>query len=217
VKPLSYRSIYSADVSSQQSQLVNRQFDDIYHHQDAIAESRYVFHQGNHLIQQWQSCASTAAFVIAETGFGSGLNFLTTCRMWQATDNKPKHLHFISTEQWLLTPQQLDKAYTDLPHLQADLVSIKPVFNQRRAGFHTFQITQDITLTLLLGDVTACFQQLNARVDAWFLDGFSPAKNPAMWSSELMTEMARLSKPGSTFATYTAASMVRKKSPISRF
>ena len=210
LKPLSYRNICSADTGFQQSQLVNRLFEDIYHHRDAIAESRYVFHEGNDLVRQWHNCASKESFVIAETGFGSGLNFLTTRRLWQSTDKKPKRLHFISTEQWLLTPEQLNQAYTDIPELHADLAAIRPVFSKRRAGFHTFHTDADITLTLLLGDATACFRQLKATVDAWFLDGFSPAKNPDMWSTELMTAMARLSRPGTTFATFTAASKVRK-------
>ncbi len=210
MNPLSYRTIIAADLCQKNSQLYNRQFTDIYHHNDAIAESQYVFHTGNHLQQQWQDNNTGNNFVIAETGFGSGLNFLTTRQLWQATAAKPKHLHFISTEQWLLTPEQLDKSYQSFPDLHQGLVNIRQVFQQRRAGFHCHTIDQDITLYLLLGDATACFRQLNACVDAWFLDGFSPAKNPAMWSLDLFTEMARLSRPGSTFATFTAASQVRK-------
>jgi len=210
MRPLSYRNIHTADISEQNPQLHNQQFDDIYHHQDALAESRYVFHVGNQLLQQWQENATDTHFVIGETGFGSGLNFLTTRQLWQNTTNKPKQLHFISSEQWLLTPEQLQRAYQDFSDLQPDVARIQHVFHQRRAGFHRFQIDQDITLYLLLGDASSCLQQLNARVDAWFLDGFSPAKNPAMWSLELFTEMARLSVPGSTFATFTAASQVRK-------
>lgn len=210
MSPLSYRNIQPADISEQTTQLHNRQFDDIYHHSNAVAESRYVFHDGNELLKQWQNNSQQTNFVIGETGFGSGLNFLTTRQLWHSTCHKPGHLHFISTEQWLLTPAQLQRAYRDFPDLHSDLNSIQTVFKQRRAGFHHFQIDHDITLSLLLGDATSCFQQLNACVDAWYLDGFSPSKNPAMWSLDLLTEIARLSKPGSTFATFTAASQVRK-------
>jgi len=210
MSPLSYRNIQPADICEQTTQLHNRQFDDTYHHSNAVAESRYVFHDGNELLKQWQNNSQQTNFVIGETGFGSGLNFLTTRQLWQSTCNKPGHLHFISTEQWLLTPAQLQRAYRDFPDLQSDLDCIQAIFKQRRAGFHHCQTDKDITLSLLLGDAASCFQQLNACVDAWYLDGFSPAKNPAMWSLDLMTEIARLSKPGSTFATFTAASQVRK-------
>ncbi len=210
MRPLSYRTIFSADVSTQQSQLFNRQFEDIYHHQKAMAESQEVFLEANRLSERWRDKADQSDFVIAETGFGSGLNFLTTRRLWHASDHKPGHLHFISCEQWLLSPEQFEMALGSLPDLQADAATIRHIFSHRRAGFHRYRIDKDITLHLLLGDACACFQQLNAAVDAWFLDGFSPAKNPAMWSQELFTELARLSAPGATFATFTAASKVRK-------
>ncbi|KAA3638861.1 MAG: FAD-dependent oxidoreductase, partial [Proteobacteria bacterium] len=210
MSPLSYRLIQSAAISTQKKQLHNQQFDDIYHHSEAVAESQFVFHEGNRLLSQWHDKANEPLFVIAETGFGSGLNFLTTRRLWQNCDNKPQHLHYISTEQWLLTPAQLLKAYQDFPDLQPDLVKIQQVFQLRRAGFHSYQIDKDITLHLLLGDACHCLQQLNAQVDAWFLDGFSPAKNPAMWSPDLFQQIARLSRPGGSFATFTAASQVRK-------
>ncbi len=210
MKPLSYRSIYSAAVYTQNKQLINRHFDDIYHHQEALAESQEVFLEGNRLYQRWHDNPDTPGFVIAETGFGSGLNFLTCRRLWHNCQRKPAHLHFISTEQWLLTTAQFNRAYQDFSELHSDISCLAPVFKQRRAGFHRHRIDQNVTLHLLLGDTAACLQQLKAQVDAWFLDGFSPAKNPDMWSQSVCAEMARLSQPGTTVATFTAASQVRK-------
>lgn len=210
MRPLSYGTVKSADICRQQTQLYNKQFQDIYHHRSAIEESHYVFHQGNQLQQQWQAQSNQGVFVIAETGFGSGLNFLTTRQLWQNCSRKPRQLHYISTEQWLLTPAQLNAFYKPWPDLHADLEILNEVFAHNRAGFHNHRIDHDITLTLLLGDATACLKQLTAQIDAWFLDGFTPAKNPDMWSEALFSQVGRLSKPGSTFATFTAASQVRR-------
>jgi tRNA 5-methylaminomethyl-2-thiouridine biosynthesis bifunctional protein len=191
------------------------QFDDVYFNDmGGVAESNYVFIESNHLIQRWQSNQQHSNFCIAETGFGTGLNFLVTLKAWQSTSDKPQKMHFISCEKYPLNYQDMYQAHACFPELHQysqQLLSIWQDFNDVfRAGFHTFHINNNITLTLAFGDATANLTQLNAAVDAWYLDGFAPNKNPDMWHDDLMTEISRLSHSHTTLATFTAATTVKK-------
>ncbi len=193
------------------------QFDDIYFSaDDGLAETRHVFLQGNDLIAKWQgntkeNKAINMPFVIAETGFGTGLNFLCAWQEFDQSAGADQKLHFISFEQFPLHPHEIKSAlepwreilgaYTD------DLIAHYPI---RTGGFHRIIFKERIALTLIFGDVNDYIPQLNAAVDCWFLDGFTPAKNPTMWSPILYENMARLSKKGASFATFTAAGDVRR-------
>jgi tRNA 5-methylaminomethyl-2-thiouridine biosynthesis bifunctional protein len=191
-------------------------FQDVYFSSDnGLLETEYVFVQGNNLSNRWQQ-APTKTFTIAETGFGTGLNFLCAARTWLDTAPKDAVLHFISVEKYplnlpditsalLLWPELLELAEPFLASYETLLIGTAPVmlFDNR------------VQLTLLVGDATACLKSLNLThscppIDAWFLDGFAPAKNPDMWQVELFEQMARLSTQASTFATFTSASTVRR-------
>lgn len=184
--------------------------------QQGLAETRYVFLQHNQLAERWRKL-NTASFTIAETGFGTGLNFLCACQLWLSAaaqtvfDGTPARLHFISTEKHPLSLADMQRVHALWPDLAAESQALLAKYQVLPPGFHRLHLLNgSITLTLLIGDVLATLPQLNTKVDAWFLDGFAPAKNPDMWQAPLFTHMARLSNTNATFATFTSAGLVKR-------
>jgi len=190
--------------------LRSTQFDDVYFSADnGMAETHHVFLNGNDLPRAWQG---KTQFVIAETGFGTGLNFLCTWTLFEDTAEPHQQLHFISVEKYPLSVGEIRQA---LSHWQADLgayldryLDMYPI---RVPGPHHLRLSDRVTLTLWFGDIAAILPEWHGTsVDAWFLDGFTPAKNPDMWTQNVYTHMARLSHAGTTLATFTAAGHVRR-------
>jgi len=173
-----------------------------------LAETEYVFIKHNELPQRWLKREN---FVIAETGFGIGLNFLATCRHWLQTTSAPQSLTFISVEKHPLSKADLKKSlalWNDLASLSSELIENYPI---NISGFHRIELfDKRVCLLLLIGDASEMFQKLRAEIDAWFLDGFAPSKNQSMWSRALYQQVARLSRAGTTFSTYTVAGDVRR-------
>lgn len=197
------------------NQPYSNQFDDVYFNDEGgLDEARHVFLKQNNLLQRWNQATEQKHFCIAETGLGTGLNFLTTLQAWQTTSLKPKNLHFISFEKYPLSYKDMEMAHQCFPELQTysqQLLSIWQAFKtQFRSGFHHFRLSDDVKLSLAFGDATDNLTQLQASIDAWYLDGFAPSKNPAMWQDNLFAEVNRLSSFGTTLATFTAATQVRK-------
>lgn len=199
---------------------VSRAFDDVYFSNDnGLEETRYVFLDGNHLPQRF-AAHPRDLFIVAESGFGTGLNFLT---LWQAFDRfRAAHpqaglrrLHFISCEKYPLTHADLVSAHAHWPELAPWAGQLQQQWPQALPGCQRLLFNGgEVTLDLWLGDINALIDtfddSLNGQVDAWFLDGFAPAKNPEMWTPALFAAMARLARPGSTFATFTSAGFVRR-------
>ena len=213
----SWQQQYLNATATQQinQQPYSKQFDDVYFNdQGGLAETNHVFIKQNHLLRRWQQNTNQASFCITETGFGTGLNLLTTWQAWRDCNDKPEKLHFISCEKYPLSHQDMLQAHRCFPELETfsqQLLNIWHAFDDVfRSGFHTFQMSHDVTLTLAFGDATESLSQLNAKVDAWYLDGFAPSKNPDMWHNDLFVEINRLSHVGTTLSTFTAASQVRK-------
>lgn len=183
-------------------------FGDIYFQADSVAESQHVFLKHNRLPESWQD---KLLFTIAETGFGTGLNFLLTAQTFLQTTGSKQQLQFISIEKHPLRAEDLRLAlakYPEFLQLAADLLAQYP---PALPGFHRLNLANGrIQLTLIFDDVLAALGQLFYPIDAWYLDGFAPQKNPDMWHETLFTQMARLSKPKATFATFTAAGSVRR-------
>ena len=190
-------------------------FDDVYFSStDGLAEGRYVFLQGNSLPDRWQS-HKKPVFTIAETGFGSGLNFLLA---WQARDafagNQPR-LHFVSVEKYPLKPEDLARSlhqWSELaPYAEALLAQYPlPIRGNHRLLFDDGQVILD----LWFEDANEWIEDLASRgdrpVDAWYLDGFTPARNEELWSSQILSAVGRLSHKATTLATFTAAGQVRR-------
>ncbi len=197
---------------------VSAEFDDIYFsNQDGLAESRYVFQQGNQLWQRWQNYPSEH-FVIAETGFGTGLNFFAVTVLFrefrQQYPNAPlKRLFFISFEKYPIPLEQLKLAHQTYPEFTQLAQQLQQYWLEPIEGCYRFHFAET-TLDLWFGDLIDNLPQLGDymcnKIDAWFLDGFSPSKNPQMWNDTLYRHMYRYSKEQGTFATFTAASTVRK-------
>jgi tRNA 5-methylaminomethyl-2-thiouridine biosynthesis bifunctional protein len=190
----------------------SRLFGDIYFSQSSgIKETRHVFLRNNHLARRWQALVPGELFTIGETGFGTGLNFLCAWQLWRETMPEKARLHFVSTEKYPLGHADLGRAQAMWPELAALSKLLLSQYDAASSG--TQQMSFDdgrVTLTLLLGDVRETLPQLHAVIDAWFLDGFAPARNPEMWQPELFGTIARLSSRGATFATYTCAGIVRR-------
>jgi len=180
---------------------------DVYHSADGGPEqARHVFLAGNALPERWRGRDS---FTVVETGFGLGVNFLVTCAALLEDARAPQRLHYASVEKHPFPGRDLAAAlarYPGLP-LAGELASAWPLL---LPGFHRLHLARGrVTLTLLLGDARSLLPQLEARADAFFLDGFAPEKNPEMWSPEIARELARLAAPGATCATWTVAGSVR--------
>ncbi len=187
----------------------SEQFDDIYFSaEDGLAETQHVFLEGNNLPVAW---ADQDNFVIAETGFGTGLNFLSAWKLFEENSQPHQTLDFVSVEKYPLTPEFIKEALEPWAHFfdgRLDiLIQNYPI---RVAGFHRIKINSQITLTLIFDDVVDALNELDASVDCWFLDGFTPSKNPEMWSNGLYEQMARLSHEVTSFSSFTAAGDVRR-------
>ena len=182
-------------------------YQDIYHPAaGAFTQARHVFLAGNGLPERWRQ---RDRFVVLETGFGLGNNFLATWEAWRADRSRCKRLVFISIEQHPLTAGDLHLAHAQSPaaDLASQLVAAWPplTHNLHSLSFENGQVQ----LLLALGDVKIWLPELVARVDAFYLDGFTPARNPQMWQPRLFKAFARLAAPEATLATWTAASAVR--------
>lgn len=183
-------------------------FDDtFYTRSDGQAETAYVFINGNGLPERWTSAAN---FSIAELGFGTGLNFLETWRNWIAVRSPSQQLVFTSFEAYPISAEDMARAlkpWTTLKPLVEALISRwqkpprLPVF---------WQMDQQTGLHIIPGKAEAAVAHWDGLADAWYLDGFSPARNPDMWGQDLMQQVHDHTSPDGSFATYTAAAQVRR-------
>ncbi|OOF44966.1 bifunctional tRNA (5-methylaminomethyl-2-thiouridine)(34)-methyltransferase MnmD/FAD-dependent 5-carboxymethylaminomethyl-2-thiouridine(34) oxidoreductase MnmC [Rodentibacter trehalosifermentans] len=197
---------------------ISNKFDDVYFsNQNGLAETDYVFLQGNQLWERWLTYEN-AHFVIAETGFGTGLNFFAVTTLFrqfrrQFQHSPLKRLYFISFEKYPLNLTALQQAHSVYPQFAELCGQLQDYWQSPIKGCQRIHF-DETTLDLWFGDVAENLPQLgdymNERIDAWFLDGFAPSKNPDMWNENLYQQMYRFTKPMGTFATFTAASAVRK-------
>lgn len=183
-------------------------YGDLYHPlEGGLAQAQHVFLEGNGLPGRW---AGRDGFVVLETGFGIGLNFLATWHAWRADPGACARLHFVSVEAHPLSRDDVRRAlapFGELAALARELVGAWPL---PVAGYHRLAFDRGrVTLTLLLGEVEALLPMLDAAADAIYLDGFAPARNPAIWSAPVLREVGRLAAPGATLATWTVAQDVR--------
>ncbi len=195
-------------------------FNDVYFSNDSgIDETQHVFVAGNDLAERWQQWPNPT-FVIAETGFGTGLNFLVAMRAFNEfraanPDHPLKRLYFITTEKFPLPQQDMQRALEAFPVLKDEAEALASLYPMGLEGCHRLHFdNHSTTLDLWIGDVHELLPQwhspVNGLIDAWFLDGFAPSKNPDMWTDALFSQMARLSKTGTTFGTFTAAGIVKR-------
>lgn len=184
-------------------------YGDIYHSADGGAgQARHVFLQGCGLPQAW---AGRSRFVVLETGFGTGLNFLATWAAWRDDPARCARLHFLSVEKHPFRTEDLARLHAQWPEfapLSEELLANWPTLTP---GFHRIALDDGrVQLTLMLGDALDCLPQVQAEVDAFYLDGFAPDCNADLWQAALFDALVPLARPGAMAATYTVAASVRE-------
>lgn len=181
----------------------SRRFEDRYFSaHDGRAETKAVFLAGNDLPERWQEADH---FHIAELGFGTGLNFFETLLLWQETAPADAKLTFSSFELYPLAQEDMRRAlanWPDLTVLAGPLLDHLPASTPLRFG--------NVELQLIIGDARITLPEWQGMADAWYLDGFSPAKNPQLWETDLMHGVFDHTRRGGSFSTYTAAGFVRR-------
>ena len=193
-------------------------FNDIYFStEDGINETEYVFIQQNQLEKRFKSLKKNH-FTIIETGFGTGLNFLAASQYWLGLAPPGTTLHYISIEKFPLKLDDLRRAHETWPQFVAISPELLQQYSSLKVGINIFSIAGGrIQVTLWADDVLQALPQISQKADAWFLDGFAPAKNSEMWSIEVFGYMTRLSQKNTTFATFTSASAVRRSLQAASF
>nr|VVH84024.1 tRNA 5-methylaminomethyl-2-thiouridine biosynthesis bifunctional protein MnmC [Pseudomonas aeruginosa] len=193
-------------------QPLSRAFGDVYFSRHSgLNETRHVFLATNRLAERFAALGDGEVLCIGETGFGTGLNFLCAWQLFERVAPAGARLEFVSVEKFPLAAADLRRALALWPELAPWSEALLGQYLAVHPGFQRLAFAGGrVGLTLLLGDALECLPQLDARVDAWFLDGFAPAKNPDMWSPVLFAELARLSAPQATLGTFTSAGFVRR-------
>jgi tRNA 5-methylaminomethyl-2-thiouridine biosynthesis bifunctional protein len=180
-------------------------YGDVYHSVDGgPAQARHVFLAGNGLPERWRG---RERFVILETGFGAGLNFLATWRAWRDDPGRCRRLHFVSVEKHPFAAADLALVHRKYPELQSEAAALHAAWPPLVSGAHRLEFGE-VVLTLFFADV-AVLRELSLGADAVYLDGFSPAKNPQMWTHQVLRSISRLAAAHATLATWSVASSVR--------
>ncbi|WP_296174254.1 tRNA (5-methylaminomethyl-2-thiouridine)(34)-methyltransferase MnmD [Psychrobacter sp. UBA2769] len=232
-KPAPPNVIVSAKIAWQTDDAGNQvpvsgEFGDVYFsHADGLAESRHVFLAHNQLPERLANLADKQCFTVAELGFGTGLNFLATWQLWRQLRAKKPHLtsarlHFITTEKYPIPLNDLTQILAlwaqRAPELAKLIEQLLANYPPLIAGCHRLNFIDDnITLDIWLGDAGDSLASLDndsaikrPYVDAWFLDGFAPSCNETLWAESIFTQMQRLSRTGTTAATYSCAGIVKR-------
>lgn len=180
---------------------ISARFDDPYFSlDDGLAEKRHVFLGGNDLPVRFGG-----HFHVAELGFGTGLNFLVTCAAWDQA-GRPGTLRFTSFEAFPMSPTDMAQALAAFPTLGVRAATMIDTVDRGSGPYDL----DGVILDIVRGDARLTIGDWNGFADAWYLDGFSPIKNPEMWQIDLLCSIAAHTRPGGTLASYTAAGQVRR-------
>lgn len=187
---------------------VSPTYGDLYHSAGGgLAQARHVFLEGNGLPGRWQG---RECFVVFETGFGLGLNYLATWQAWRDDPARCGRLHYVAVEKHPFATADLEVLHAPHVALAPYAALLRDAWPMLVPGGHRLAFEGGrVTLTLFLADIADAMPQLRLAADAIYLDGFSPAKNPAMWTPALLKRLARLAAPGATAATWSVAAGVR--------
>jgi tRNA 5-methylaminomethyl-2-thiouridine biosynthesis bifunctional protein len=209
---MSPRPDNSTLIDWQEGQPVSRLFGDVYFSRDSgVEEARHVFLGGNDLRRRWTALAPSGRFVIGETGFGTGLTFACAWQLWDEVAPPAARLSYLSVERFPLPAADIARTLDMWPELARYRTALLAQWGDFAPGWHRLSFGGGrVLLTLVVGDVRDALPRVDAAVDAWFLDGFAPAKNREMWQPDVLAELARLSHPRATCATYTVAGEVRR-------
>lgn len=207
--------IENADITWLESGLpYSTQFEDIYYSRDdELAESQHVFLEANKLKQRWKQGNNTQVFHIGELGFGSGLNFLQTMKLWEELEERPRRLHYIAFEKHPLRHKEMLRIHQRWASLASQSATLLEQYTDHAEGCHRLQLRNGVILDLYYGDAQEQLRQRMAdacpAIQCWFLDGFSPARDTQLWEEELMKLLASCSDETTTLSTYSVAGKVR--------
>lgn len=184
-------------------------FGDVYFSKDdGLAESRAVFLAGCGLPEQWQG---RDRFTVAELGFGTGLNIVALLDLWRRERPSGARLHVFTIEAYPLTRDEAARALSAWPEVAEVAQALLAVWPEGTPGFHRLDLPQfNAVIDLAVGEVEGALSQWSGQADAWFLDGFSPALNPEMWSPGVLNGIAARSATDARVATFTVAGFVRR-------
>jgi tRNA 5-methylaminomethyl-2-thiouridine biosynthesis bifunctional protein len=187
----------------------SRLYGDLYFSaQDGLAESRAVFLEGCGLPDAW---AGRRRFVVGELGFGTGLNILALLDLWRHARPPQGQLHIFSVEAHPITAQDAARALAHWPELSQVAEPLLARWPGQALGLHRVDLPEfSAILDVAVTEAEPALDGWSGRADAWFLDGFAPALNPAMWRDEVMALVARRSAAGARAATFTVAGQVRR-------
>ncbi|SNC74913.1 tRNA 5-methylaminomethyl-2-thiouridine biosynthesis bifunctional protein [Marinobacter sp. es.048] len=191
----------------------SKRYGDVYFSRDnGLEETRHVFLKHNQLPERFSRVPEGGSFVIAENGFGTGLNFLAAWQAWQSrAPANNATLHFVSVERFPLTREDLARALALWPELKVLADELLSHYPPLVRGAHRLVLAGGrVRLTLFFGDINDAWQSLDFHADAWFLDGFAPARNPDMWLETTINQVRAHSKPGTTLATFTSVGRIRR-------
>ena len=184
-------------------------YGDVYHPSaGGLGQARHVFLAGNGLPQRWRD---RDRFVIVETGFGLGLNFLATWAAWKDDPERCARIHYVSVEKHPFPREALAELHASWPELAALAKQLRQAWPPLVQGLHRLSFEGGrVTLDLVFDDAAAQLPQWQFKADALYLDGFSPAKNPELWDATLLRALSNLAAPGATLATWSVAASVRE-------
>ncbi|MGB3436537.1 tRNA (5-methylaminomethyl-2-thiouridine)(34)-methyltransferase MnmD, partial [Achromobacter sp.] len=210
--PLTYAPLIPAKAEfDADGRLYSPAYGDVYHSPSgALGQAEHVFLRGNDLPERWRG---RRAFTVCETGFGLGLNFLALWQAWRDDPQRSAALHVVSLEGHPFDCEDLATllaryAPEPLAGLGRQLAAQWPIL---LPGLHRLEFEGGaVTLTLGFGDAQVLASRLSASVDAFFLDGFAPDRNPRMWELPLLRDLARLAAPGATLATWACTGELRQ-------
>ncbi len=173
---------------------------------DPLAERSTVFLQGNGLPLRWHG---KKRFCIGELGFGSGLSFLLTCKLWRESAPPSSTLDYFSFEAAPLAPDSIRQVHSRWPEHTDWIETLLRFYPLPLTGHHRLTMFPGIVLNLVIGDARESLPQTRLTADCWFLDGFSPVKNPELWEYPLLSALTERTDRGGSLATYSVARQVR--------
>ena len=182
----------------QENSLMSTLYKDIYFSiENGLEETKHVFIKGNHLQEKF---AYNKQFSILELGFGTGLNFLATFQLWKQLSKKDSFLHFFSFEKNPLQARDINQALSSFPQIEQEKNTFLAKYKLLHQGFNQIPFDKEkVFLNLIIGDIQDYLENFDGKIDTIFLDGFSPHKNPSMWSKEVCNFLAKHSKSSTSF------------------
>ena len=194
--------------------LFSEEYDDFYSSlKGAVEECRHVFIKGNNLTNRFKELEQNATFFIGELGFGVGINFITTCSEWLKHTSDNQRLEFYSFDKYLFKPEHFKKFVSAHTELSEYILEYESNYPKNIEGIQRISLFKGrIILNLIVGDISTTQNYLEQidTIDAWFFDGFSPSKNPELWTKQLFSKINSSCHANSTFSTYSSSGYVKK-------